>query len=98
MKFIVVYELEVVKIDIPKLSKRDKLFISRAIETKLMERPEFFGKPLRNSLKGYRSLRVGDYRIVYRIEADFVKIFVIHHRSVVYLNSPARIISIKSLL
>jgi len=46
-----------------------------------MGEPELYGKPLRRSLKGYRKLRVGDYRVIFRIEKHFIKIFVIQHRS-----------------
>jgi mRNA-degrading endonuclease RelE of RelBE toxin-antitoxin system len=43
------------------------------------------------SLKGYRKLKVGDYRIVLRIEGEVVKVFVIQHRSVVYVTAPKRL-------
>ena len=48
--------------------------------------PIGFGKPLRYSLKGHRRLRVGDYRIVYRIAADkkIVVIIAIKHRKDIY--------------
>ncbi len=82
--FRLLYQREVVEQDIPRLSKADTSRIRRAIETKLTASPEVFGKPLRRSLKGYRALRVGDFRIVFRIEGRAVKIFLIAHRSVVY--------------
>src|SRR3989338_8849364 len=65
-------------------AKRDAKKTRSAIENKLTAKPEVFGKPLRRSLKGYWKLRVGDYRIIYRIEKIKVKIFMIQHRSVVY--------------
>lgn len=48
--------------------------------------PVLFGKPLRYSLKGYRRLRVGDYRVVFCIEADSHQIIVtaIKHRKDIY--------------
>jgi len=64
------YEVSVVKTDIPRLSHSAKKQIKKAIEEKLATRPEVFGKPLRKSLKGHRSLRVGDYRVIFRICAD----------------------------
>lgn len=73
-----------IKEDISKLSAAWKQKIQRAIETRLMTQPEFYGKPLRKSLKGYRKLRVGDYRVIFRIEDTTVKIFMVAHRSVVY--------------
>lgn len=74
----------VVAEDIPKLSSVWKTKIRRAIEQKLTAQPEAYDKPLRRSLRGYRKLRVGDYRVIFRIESHAVKIFVIAHRSVVY--------------
>lgn len=86
MRFGVLYEESVIRKDLPGISVAAKKRIKAAIETKLMVGPDVFGKPLRRSLRGYRSLRVGDYRVIYRIEAEsrVVKIFVIQHRSVVY--------------
>ncbi len=84
MSYEILYADKVVKNDIPKISGIYKVRIQEAIETKLETSPDFFGKPLRRSLKGYLKLRVGDYRIVFRIENQKVKIFVIAHRKVVY--------------
>jgi mRNA interferase RelE/StbE len=58
--------------------------VSATIESKLVTRPEFFGKPLRQSLKGCRTLRVGDFRVVFRIEKRAVQILAIIHRSTKY--------------
>lgn len=83
-----IYEIRylgiVVKKDIPKLPKNDKERVKKAIEEKLTTDPVGFGKPLRRSLKNYRKLRVGNYRIVFRIDGLFVKIFAILHRFIVY--------------
>lgn len=84
MMFALRYHHEVVRSDIPSIPKKERNRIQKAIEEKLAIHPEVFGKPLRRSLKGYRRLRVGDYRVVFRIEEDEVKIFAIGHRSVVY--------------
>jgi len=78
------YEERVVSEDIPRLSSSVRSRIKRAIEEKLTTRPQDFGKPLRRSLKGYRKLRVGDYRIIFRITGRKIKIFAIGHRSTVY--------------
>ena len=88
--FEIIYHYRVVEEDIPKLSSAWKKRIRHAIEEKLTTRPEAYGKPLRRSLKGYRKLRVGDYRVIFRIEGNTVKIFVIQHRSVVYENAEKR--------
>lgn len=76
----------VVKNDIPALPKTIKASIKKTIEERLMQDPVGFGKPLRYSLKGHRRLRVGDYRIVYRISTgnNTVVIIAIKHRKDVY--------------
>jgi len=84
MSFEIVYHEDVIEKDIPKLSKTDKYRIRKAIEDKLMLSPDVFGKPLRRSLKGYKKLRVGDYRVIFLIENKTIKIFYIAHRSVIY--------------
>ena len=80
----IVYAHEVVKEDLPNILEPWKSEVKRAVEAKLMTRPEVYSRPLRRSLKGYRKLRVGDYRIILRIEGNEVKVFVIQHRSTVY--------------
>ena len=90
--FDILYHEAVVKDDIPKLRLLWKVKIKTAIENKLTERPELFGKPLRKSLRGYRKLRVGDYRVIFRIEKTAINIFAIQHRSVVYKMIDNRIL------
>lgn len=87
----VLYSEEVIKEDLPKLGEPSKSKIKKAIESKLMTRPDVYGKPLRRSLRNYRKLRVGDYRIVFRVEEQKVKIFVIQHRSIVYVLASKRL-------
>ncbi len=58
--------------------------IEKIIEERLSEYPEIFGKPLRRTLKNYFRLRVGDYRVIYRLEKSIVIILIIGHRSEVY--------------
>ncbi len=84
--FKIVYIDCVVKKDIPKLGSREKTTIRKAIETLLTQDPVGFGKPLRYSLAGHRRLRVGSYRVVYRIdrEKNQVVISAIKHRKDVY--------------
>lgn len=84
MNFEVIYHPLVVRDDIPTLSKEWKTKIRKAIEERLTAHPETYGKPLRRSLKGYRKLRVGDYRVIFLLEKNTVKILIIKHRSVVY--------------
>lgn len=85
-RFRIRYLDSVVTDDIPALPKTARDIIRRAIEERLATDPVGLGKPLRYSLKGHRRLRVGDYRIVYRIDYDarLVTIVVIKHRRDVY--------------
>lgn len=82
--FEILYHEAVVREDIPCLPKVWRERVRSIIGSKLAIHPDIFGIPLRRSLKGYRKLRVGDYRIVFRIEGGGVKLFAIAHRSVVY--------------
>lgn len=80
----------VVSDDIPKLSTEWKKKVQETIEKRLSSHPDLYGKPLRRSLKGYRKFLVGDYRVIFRIEKDNVKILIIQHRSVVYTEVEKR--------
>jgi mRNA interferase RelE/StbE len=89
-KYRIEYLASVVEKDIPTLPTVWKKNIRQAIEGKLQDNPEVFGKPLRKSLRGFRSLRVGDYRVIYMIETCIILIVVIQHRSVVYQKLEGR--------
>ena len=90
MSYEVVIYPEVRK-DLTTISKPIQERIKKAIEIKLMSSPELYGKPLRRSLHGYFKLRVGDYRIIYKIVKNTVEIFIIGHRSWVYEKMGLRI-------
>ena len=70
--------------DLSKVDISIKEKIKKTIEEKLTTHPEVFGKPLRKSLKGYRSLRIGDYRAVFCLRGKIVFVLLFEHRSVVY--------------
>ena len=85
MIYRVAYLKSVVDEDIPKLTKAARKQIQTAIEEKLTTHPIEFGKPLWYSLKGARRLRVGDWRVIYRIEPpDVVLVVKIGHRREIY--------------
>jgi len=87
MSYEILYHPLVVKEDISRLDTKTKERIKKAIEKKLMVTPEIFGIPLKSPLTNFRKLRVGDWRIVFKIEKDkIVVIFIIQHRSRVYKN------------
>jgi mRNA interferase RelE/StbE len=91
MPFDVIYHPDVKQIDVPKLDARSKTMIKRAIEERLATRPELFGRPLRGSLKGYWKLRVGSYRIVFKLSEDKILVLSIVDRKTVYPQSERRI-------
>lgn len=86
VKYQIRYLEEVVRKHIPDLPSGARSLIKRAIEDRLTIDPVGFGKPLRYSLKGHRRLRVGDYRVVFRIDPHTrtVIIIAIKHRKDVY--------------
>lgn len=88
--YTVQYHPQVVRQDIPKLDAVVRQRIRGAIEQKLTFNPETFGVPLRRSLRGYRKLRVGDYRVVFRVGGAIVYVLAIMHRSIVYDRSATR--------
>lgn len=87
--FQVCYVDRVVDEDIPKLPKTMRELIKRAIESRLVADPIGLGKPLRYSVVGHRRVRVGDYRIVYRVDdkSKLVTMVIIKHRKDVYNSS-----------
>ena len=88
--FYVSYHPEVAR-DIAGLGASEKRRIQRAIETKLVESPVRFGKPLQHSLSGLRFLRVGDHRVVFKIQGEEIVVLLIAHRSVVYTKTNSRV-------
>ena len=78
------YHPDVKRSDLPKIDVKNRDMIKRAIEVRLATQPETYGKPLRKTLKGYWKLRVGDYRIVFKVSSNSILIFGIIHRKDVY--------------
>jgi len=91
MTFVVKYYPDVLSEDIPAISPGMRALIRKAIETRLMYAPQDYGEPLRKTLKGYWKLRVGDYRIVFKIRENIVQIIGIGHRKDIYERMFSRI-------
>ncbi len=70
--------------DLARINKNIQERIRKAIEQRLLVDPIRYGEPLRRSLKGYRKLRVGDYRIIYEICGPEIRIYAIGHRKDIY--------------
>ena len=79
------YHSHVKKTDLPKIDAKNRNMIKKAIEERLARQPEIYGKPLLRTLKGYWKLRVGDYRIIFKVAGNSVFIFGIIHRKEVYM-------------
>jgi len=73
-----------VKKDLAKINSKVGAQIKKAIENRLRKSPEQYGEPLRKTLKGYWKLRVGNYRIVFKINGNEIWILGIMHRKNVY--------------
>jgi len=73
-----------VKEDLAQINERLKKRIKTALETRTSKAPERYGEPLRKNLKGLWKMRVGDYRVVYKIGKKEVIILAIVHRRKVY--------------
>lgn len=84
-KYKLVY-LEEAKEAAPKLSPMIKPLIKEGLES-LSSNP-YQGKELTEELKGYRSLAISKYRIIYEIidDSQVVEINLIGHRRDIYAN------------
>lgn len=91
MAYRLLYHPAVLREDLPDTPHDQRHAIRDSIERRLLENPILAGKPLQQSLKGHRRLRVGDWRVIYRIESDSVIILKIGHRREVYRRAVRRI-------
>ncbi len=72
--------------DIAKLPLTVRRTVRQAIEARIATDPIQYGKPLHFSLKGHRRIRVGDYRIIYRVDEETKSVYIvpIGHRKDIY--------------
>ncbi len=82
-----------VRKDFRAMDRQHAEILRAAIESKLSREPEVYGKPLRQTLKNLRALRVGDYRIVYAIRNQqlIVLVLIIGKRDSVYEEALKRL-------
>ena len=90
MAYRLLYHPAVLKEDLRKIPSDAKEKVKYVIEARLIDDPVLAGKPLRQSLKGHRKLRVGDWRIIYRIDRKDIIILKIGHRREVYQRAERR--------
>ena len=84
MNYKLIYHPDVKRIDLQIIDRKNKFMIKKAIEERLTTHPEIYGKPLQRTLRGYWRLRVGDYRVVFRILEKKILILGIIHRKSIY--------------
>lgn len=90
MSFTLRYHPAIRSDDLPLIDRKMKDRIRRAIEERLQTLPHEYGEPLRKTLKGYWKLRVGDYRVVFKIMKSEVWILGIRHRKEIYKDIDKR--------
>ncbi len=88
MSYSIYYHPEIRK-DISSIPKNIKSRIQTAIEERLLVDPAKYGESLRRTLRGYCKLRVGDYRIIYRVRSRDIIILKIGHRKEAYQKERA---------
>ena len=79
-----VYHHDVKTKDLQNISSEMRERIKKAIEFRLLIAPNSYGLPLRKTLKGYWKMRIGDYRVIYKVKDDLILIYCICHRKIVY--------------
>ncbi len=84
MAYNLLYHPDIKRKDLPKIPKNLQKRIRKAIEERLLAEPTKYGQPLKRGLQQYRKLRVGDYRVIYKIDKKDIIIFKIGHRKEVY--------------
>ena len=92
MAYRLTYHTDVKNTDLPKIDNKNKAMIKRAIEERLATQPEKYGSPLRRTLKGYWKLRVGGYRVIFKISGYDILILGIMNRKSVYSQINKRVI------
>jgi mRNA interferase RelE/StbE len=67
----------VLREDFKKIDPENQRQIIRQIIKKLSIDPEAYGKALSGELHGYWRLRIGDFRVIYRILKDRIEVMVV---------------------
>jgi len=83
LPYIVKYH-KTLKEDLNKLDKFSRSRIRKAIESRLLIDPVKYGQSLKGTLKSFRKLRIGDYRVVYKVGKKEIIILGVRHRRDIY--------------
>jgi mRNA interferase RelE/StbE len=77
MNWKVIYHREVTG-DLESLGRAEAARVMKVIDERIRQgEPDKIGKPLHGSLAGYRRLRTGYIRIVYRVNMDMIEVAVV---------------------
>lgn len=77
--------------DLRGLDARSARLVLNVLGDRLTTEPEMYGKPLGGKFAGLRRVRVGDLRVVYRIDEDCADVLIIMNRKEVYGELERRI-------
>ena len=94
MSWKVIYHSEVAN-DLESLGRAEAARVMRVIDERIRQaEPDKIGKLLRGSLAGYRRLRTGHIRIVYRVNMEMIEVIVVavgmRRKLEVYLKAKRR--------
>lgn len=84
MKFHIAHDRRVLREDMPGIPPANRAQIARAVSERLTVDPTGLGKPLTGEFKGLRRLRVGDWRVIYKVNGQTVTIRAIRRRRDAY--------------
>ncbi len=90
LSYKLLYHPQVKRSDLPEVDRAARDRIRAAIEYRLIHRPEHYSEPLKRTLKPYRKLRVGDYRVIFRVDETAVFILAVLHRKEAYQQARRR--------
>lgn len=89
-RFAIQFHPEVAR-DLRALPRNMAARILSSIEARLSDAPDLYAERLRKSLRGYWKLRIGDYRVVFEMVGDAIRVFGVHHRRDVYERIVSRL-------
>jgi mRNA interferase RelE/StbE len=84
------YRPEVAQEELPRIPRNVQFRIADAPAVGLRETPEQSGQLVRGTLRGEWKLRVGNYRAVFKIVSDEVRVLAVLHRRQVYEDDLCR--------
>jgi mRNA interferase RelE/StbE len=90
MAYCLSYHPDIKEEDLPGIPRNMQERIRKTIEERLLTEPAKYGGPLKKGLQGYRKLRIGDYRVIYKVDKESIIILKIGHRKEVYHKAHLR--------